>query len=178
MDRGTPIESSAPAASAAPRSARWKGWARDAAIVIVIFAAVRLYQTWDLPSGPVPPIDGHDLEGRALSLGGARERPVLVHFFATWCGVCRAEQPNVSAIARDHDVLLVATSSPPLEVREWIAHEPVEPADVLMDRDASIARAFGVRAFPTSFWVGTDGHIRHVEVGYTSELGMRLRFWM
>ncbi|MGC4117189.1 MAG: hypothetical protein QM765_22035 [Myxococcales bacterium] len=38
-----------------------------------------------------------------------------------------------------------------------------------------LARAWGVNAFPTSFFVGKDGEIRFVETGYTTELGMRLR---
>lgn len=49
---------------------------------------------------------------------------------------------------------------------------------VVNDLNGSIARAWGVHAVPASFIIGTDGQIRFVEVGYTAELGFRLRRWL
>jgi thiol-disulfide isomerase/thioredoxin len=103
---------------------------------------------------------------------------VLVRFWATWCGVCKAEQHNFDAVARGLPVLSVASQSGSADDvaayvrRQGIAHP------VMLDPDGSLARRFGVRSFPTTFVVDAKGEIRYVEVGYTTELGLRARMWL
>ncbi|AKF06568.1 redoxin domain-containing protein [Sandaracinus amylolyticus] len=158
---------------------RWRRWLLEALVVIAILVAVRAWQTRDLPSGPAPALDARDLAGTPVSLEDL-ERPVIVHFMASWCGVCRAEEPNVAAVARDHDVIAIATTSgSPDEVRAWIESETeLDATRIVADPRGTLAQRWGVRAFPTSFYVDREGDIRHVEVGYTTELGMRARVWL
>ncbi len=145
--------------------------------MLAILAAVRYGQTRGLPSGPLPSVALTSLEGAPIALG-AREHGYVVHFFATWCGVCRAEEGNISALARDHDLIAIATQSGGVgPVREYVVGAGLDPANVALDPDGSIAQRFGVHAFPTTFYVGSDGAIRTAEVGYTTTLGMRLRAW-
>lgn len=106
---------------------------------------------------------------------------MIVHFMASWCGVCSAEEPNVAALARDHRVIAIATQSgDAARIGSWIATTDLDPRNVRIvpDPRGDLARAWGVRAFPTAFYLDRTGHIRHVEVGYTSELGMRARVWL
>jgi alkyl hydroperoxide reductase subunit AhpC len=49
---------------------------------------------------------------------------------------------------------------------------------IVLDPDGRLARAWGVRSLPTSFVVDREGEIRTVEVGYTTELGLRARLWL
>src|SRR5207344_1618984 len=91
-----------------PRS-RWR-LPVEIGVVLAILFAVRYGQTSSLPTGPLPTVSLTSLDGAPLSLG-AHEHGYVVHFFATWCGVCRAEEGNVSALARDHDVIAIATQS-------------------------------------------------------------------
>lgn len=161
--------------SAKPRP-RWRSFV-EAGVVIAILIAIRYGQTSGLPSGPLPAVSLTSLDGAPLSVG-AREHGYVVHFFATWCGVCRAEEGNISALARDHDLIAIATQSGgAAPVREYVTMAGLDPAQVALDQDGSIAQRFGVRAFPTTFYVGRDGAIRTAEVGYTTQLGMRLRTW-
>jgi thiol-disulfide isomerase/thioredoxin len=155
----------------------------EAVVVIGIVLAVRAWQGRSLPSGAAPGLDAVDLAGAPVSLEG-RSAPVLVHFMASWCGVCRAEEPNIVALARDHEVIALASQSgTPAEVRAWIdAETELGPASggrirIVADPRGTLAQRWGVHAFPSSFYVDSAGQIRHVEVGYTSELGMRLRMW-
>jgi thiol-disulfide isomerase/thioredoxin len=155
---------------------RWR-WIAEVGVVLAILFAVRWGQTRGLPSGELPTVSLTSLDGGPLPLG-THERGYVVHFFATWCGVCRAEEGNVSALARDHELIAIATQSGgDAPVRAYVTGAGLDPAHVALDPDGAIAQRFGVRAFPTTLYVGRDGAIRTAEVGYTSELGMRLRAW-
>jgi thiol-disulfide isomerase/thioredoxin len=151
---------------------------RELGIVLVIVVAIRTYQQRGLPSGAAPAVVGVTLDGTPVSLESYRGKPVLLHFWATWCGVCRVEQSSIDALARDLPVLTIASQSgSTAEVAEHVRKHGVKPR-VIADTDNSIARRFGVHGFPTSFIVDSDGDIRHIEVGYTTQLGLRARMWL
>lgn len=159
-----------------PKKRRW--WL-DAAAVAVVLLGVRACQGRTLAAGPAPHLQGVTLQGDSVSLGGVGgDEPVMVHFWATWCGVCRASEGNVQSLSRDHRVITVATRSGSSgDVSRYMAQHGVD-FDVLQDPSGQLAQRFGVRAFPTSFFIDPDGTIRSAEVGYTTELGMRLRLWL
>lgn len=158
----------------APRRRSLKRLGLEALVLAVALLGIRAWQTRGAASGPAPEVAGTLVSGQAASLSQLRGRPVLVHFWATWCSICTAERGNVDALARDHAVLAVAVDSGgPAEVREWMRRQGVDFPSVV--DPGTLARAYGVQAFPTSFVVGRDGRIRFVETGYTTELGLRLR---
>lgn len=152
------------------------------ALVVLLFVAavagIRLWQQRDMPSGAAPALQGLTLAGRSYSLPAHPERPVLVHFWATWCPVCRAEQGSIAAIAQDNaNVITVAMQSGrPEEVVRHMREQGIA-FSVVNDEDGRISAAWGVHAVPASFIVASDGEIRFVEVGYTTEIGLRLRLW-
>jgi thiol-disulfide isomerase/thioredoxin len=152
-------------------------WLRDVLLVVVVIAGVRLYQQRDLPSGRAPELSGLTLQGEPVSLAGYVGKPVLVHFWATWCGVCRMEQSNVDAVTRDHAVLSVASQSgTAADVAAYVQERGVAPT-VLVDSASQLAKRYGVHAFPTTFILNAHGEIAFREVGYTTELGLRARMW-
>lgn len=147
-------------------------------MVIAIVVAWRAWQTRDAPDGPAPDLSGPSVDGAVLSLARPPERPVLVHFWATWCQVCRAEQGTIDALADEHDVITVASQSGgPAQVAAYLAREGVA-FPTIVDPAGALAHRWGVRAFPTTFVIGPDGTIRNVEVGYTTSLGLRARLWL
>ena len=80
-----------------------------------------------------------------------------MHFWATWCGVCRAEQGTIDALAGDHHVVTVASQSGGApEVRAYLEREGVD-FPVLVDPGGALAARWGVHAFPTTFVVAPDG---------------------
>lgn len=167
------------AAAPPPRKRRWGRTAVRVLVVVLIIVAVRAWQQRGAASGEAPDLEAPDLDGQILSLADARGRPVLVHFWATWCGVCTAMDGNVDGVAGDYDVITVASwSGGPAEVRAHLAQEGLDDMPVVLDPNGTLAQSYGVQAVPTSFVVDPEGNIRHTEVGYTTELGLRARLWL
>jgi len=166
-----------PVSEPATRKKRsWRRLAIELAVVLAVFLAFRAWQTRDAADGPAPALAGSGLDGSALAL--ATDRPTLVHFWATWCGVCRAEQGTIDALAGDHHVVTVASQSGGApEVQAYLEREGVD-FPVIVDPGGALAARWGVHAFPTTFVVAPDGTISDVEVGYTTSLGLRARLWL
>lgn len=156
----------------------WKTWAREVGIFLLLFVAVHAWQTRNVTSGGLPKLELRTLDGAAVKLGEPRERPLMLHFWATWCGVCTAESGNVSSVVdATHDVLTVATTSGnDAQLRRAMSDKGLQ-WPVVNDSSGDLAQAFGVSAFPTTLYVSRDGQIRATEVGYTTTLGMRVRLW-
>lgn len=158
---------------------RWRSLAVNLLLFVAVVAAVRTWQQRDMVSGPAPLLQGTTLAGLPYRLPAHPERPVLVHFWGTWCPICRAEQSSIDAIAHDHpDVITIAMQSgKPEEVAGFMREQGIG-FPVLNDADGSLSASWGVHAVPASFIVSPDGTIRFVEVGYTTGIGLRLRLWL
>jgi thiol-disulfide isomerase/thioredoxin len=148
------------------------------ALVIAVILGVRAWTQRGIASGPAPALAGRDLEGQPVTLASFQGKPVLVHFWATWCSVCMTEVGTIDALAKDHPMITVATDSgQAAEIRAGMAQRGLT-FPVVVDADGALARAWGVHAFPTSFFVGPDQTIRYAETGFTSSPGFRARLWL
>ncbi len=160
-----------------PKVARWRRHAVNLALFVAIILAVRAWQQRDMASGAAPSLHGVTLAGQPYTFPARPAHPVLVHFWATWCPICRTEQGSIAAVAHDHDVITIAMQSgTPSEVARYMQEQGIA-FPVVNDEDGSISAAWGVHAVPVSFIVAPDGQVRFIEVGYTTEIGLRLRLW-
>lgn len=152
-------------------------WLRDLLILLALFAAIQWWQARDLVKDAAPPLTGLLIDGTPFQLDPA-QGPYLVHFWATWCPICRLEQDSIDAIARDHPVITIATSSGNAEEMADYMQQNGLTKPVLMDEEGGLARNWGVYGVPATFVVDTDGMIRHASMGYSTGLGLRLRLWL
>lgn len=160
-------------------AARWRTYAVNVLVLVLVVAGIRLWQQRDMAAGAAPQLQGVTLSGQPYSLQAQRGHTVLVHFWATWCPVCRAEQGSIAAIAQDDpNVITIAMQSGTSEQVAAHMREQGIAFPVLNDPDGRIARAWGAHAVPVSFVIGPDGQIRFIEVGYTTETGLRIRKWL
>ncbi len=161
------------------RATRWQGFALNVLLFALLVAGIRIWQHRDMADGSAPALQARTLAGPGYTLPAHPGRPVLVHFWATWCPVCRAEQDSIAAIARDHpEVITVAMQSgAPDAVARHMREQKID-FPVVNDQDGAIARAWGVHAVPASFIITPDGQLRFIEVGYTTSVGLRLRLWL
>jgi len=148
-------------------------------LFIVFIAGIRAWQQRDMASGMAPPLIGVKLDGSAYALPANPAQPVLVHFWATWCAICRVDQGSIDSIAGDHPntITVAMQSGTDAEVAKHLAAQGLR-FPVLNDDDGRLSAAWGVHAVPASFIIGRDGKIRFVEVGYTTGIGLRLRLWL
>ena len=148
-------------------------------IVIVLIMGVRAWQQRDVVKGVAAPLSGMMLDGKSYLLASKPAQPVLVHFWASWCPICRIEQGSIESLAHDNpNVITVAMQSGSnAEVQQYMREQGTN-FPVLNDATGQMSSAWGVRGVPASFIVDTEGKIRFVEIGYTTELGLRLRLWL
>lgn len=133
---------------------------------------------------PAPDFELETLDGSPVSLRGLRGRVVIVNFWATWCGPCRVEMPDLEARAvRFPDrltVLGVNFDETPAEVAAF-RDEVGVTFPLLLDPGAKVQRLYRVLGYPTTYFVDQDGIIRiqHIGLmtsdqidGYLKEMGI------
>lgn len=163
--------------SSMPTSRRIKSLIFQVILMVGIYLVARAWMQKDMVSGPAPDIHAHDLQGELFQLDRFEERPVLVHFWATWCPICEFEQGAISGINEDWPVISVAMQSGDgVEVQKYMQQHGLNWRTVV-DETGEIANRYGVRGVPASFVIDADNKIRFRETGLTSSWGLRLRLW-
>jgi peroxiredoxin len=157
---------------------RWWRWGLELLLIIVVVLLVRAWLARDLAQGPAPAFETNLLDGSPVSLADYADRPMLLHFWATWCPICRLEEGEIMRLSRSHPVLTVAMQSgSPSEVEAHLT-ERERALDVVNDPDGALARRYGVRAVPSTFIIDRDGQIVFRKQGYAPPLELRLRLWL
>jgi thiol-disulfide isomerase/thioredoxin len=123
---------------------------------------------------PAPDFLLAGLDGKPVSIVGAKGKIVLLNFWATWCGPCRAETPDLIELQKKYkDALqiigLAVDVDDPEELRKFAdafaINYPlaVAPVEVRMHYG-------GITALPTSFLLDADGRIVQKHVGLSNPL--------
>jgi len=120
----------------------------------------------------VPAFTVTDLEGKTASSADWRGKVVLINFWATWCGPCRAEIPDLVALQqkyRDHLVVVgISEDEGSTDLVKRFAAEQRMNYPIVMSND-EIRRIFpGVMALPTTFILDKDGRLVQKRVGLLS----------
>jgi thiol-disulfide isomerase/thioredoxin len=109
---------------------------------------------------PAPELAVQRADGSALPLSETGGRPLVLHFWATWCPPCRDELPALLAFAAASEVQVLAVSLDP----EWGAVRrflgPDIPPSVVLASGEAVARAFDVRTLPATFVVDAKRRLR------------------
>lgn len=160
---------------------RWLLWLRRGLLYLLLMAAIVSGVDWlrsrdvpqALPALTVQAIGQPPQDVVALS----QTQPVILYFWASWCGVCPLVSPTVDRFAQQHPVLAVALSSGSDEqLQQYVRHKDYAFA-VVNDHRGHLATQFGIKATPTLVIV-YQGQVRAVTSGLTSWPGLWLRLWL
>jgi len=140
------------------------GAAAVALAVVVVSMAVRVPA--DVAAAPrfrpPPSTAGTDLVGKQVALGSMQGAPLVVIFFASWCGPCHEDAPIFAALADRYrervGFISVAVGDAPHEARAF-ASRYGWTWPVLRDDERRWVAAFGPPGVPTTFVVDADGAV-------------------
>ena len=119
----------------------------------------------------VPSLKGATLTGGTFDLASAQGMPTVVNFFASWCGPCNQEAPEVVAFAAAHPgvrVIGVATNDKPADTRAFAAKYGIT-YPVVLDTNGAIGSAWGVTGIPMTFFIDKAGTVRASILGSSTQ---------
>jgi len=124
-----------------------------------------------LVAGAAPfAVAAKDLSGQPLSLAQYKGKVVLMDFWATWCGPCVGEMPNVIAAykkyhAQGFDVVGISLDQDHAALTSFLKQNRMPWRQVFDGGSGgAVARRYGVRAIPFGLLIGRDGRVSSVEV--------------
>lgn len=156
----------------------WLSWLAYIVLFLAIMLAANAWKTRNTPDGNLSRFSGVLMDGTAFTVSEFAGRPVLFHFWATWCPICDLQKGSIQSIDEDYPVISIASwSEGKAEVAAYMQQNQLT-FPVMLDNNGELAQDFGLQGVPASFILDPQGNITFVESGYTSEIGLRLRLWL
>jgi cytochrome c biogenesis protein CcmG/thiol:disulfide interchange protein DsbE len=141
------------------------GFALAAALVIILFAGLgKDPQAIDSPlvGRNAPPFTLREVgSGQPVSLESLRGKPVVLNFWATWCGPCYEEHPTLVAVARANPnvrFLGVVFQDSEAKIQQFL-NERGRAYPTVVDDGGKTAIAYGIGGVPETFFLDATGKI-------------------
>ncbi|MDN4604968.1 redoxin family protein [Paenibacillus sp. F6_3S_P_1C] len=123
-----------------------------------------------------PEFSLNDLKGNTLELADLQGKKVYVKYWASWCSICLAGLEDLNTLAQQENDFQVITIVTPgykgekssQEFTDWFNKQPYTNLTVLLDERGVWAKEFGVRAYPSSFYIDSDGKLVKSVPGHAS----------
>jgi thiol-disulfide isomerase/thioredoxin len=111
---------------------------------------------------PAPAFSLKALDGAVYQVGGKREKPLFLNFWASWCGPCEEEAPELSRLYEKYksqlDLYAVnVTGNDDLEAAKAFAERFKFGFPVLLDEQLDAAKLYRFQVIPTSFLIDRNG---------------------
>lgn len=117
-----------------------------------------------------PDFELTDAQGNPVRLSDHRGQPVLLNFWATWCGPCRLEMPAIQERYEAHELTVFAINFDESadQVRQF-GEELGLTFPLLLDPGGVIQQLYRVRGYPTSMFLDEEGIVQALHIGIMTE---------
>lgn len=123
------------------------------------------------PGSEAPGFQLQSLDGKTVSLRELRGRPVMINFWASWCGPCRMEMPAFQEVYGDEMwragglvILAVNLGESVARVQEFVEYYGLT-FPVLLDSSSKVGMMYNAATLPTTYFIDNDGIIRSIKRG-------------
>lgn len=158
-------------------------WTNQGLIFIGIFLAITWWQQKDMlqtSSKQISPgFSLVEVNGQTIHfIPTEQQQKTLIYFFAPWCGVCHVSIDNIESIKQSSDgkinfYIIALDWKTKQEVEAFLAkHQLTIP--VLLGTQTTM-ELFKINGFPSYYVIDQNGILQSKDMGYTTELGMRIR---
>jgi len=141
--------------------------------ITILSNIISFYKSSDLNSQPLDITTLSILNNSKFHIDD--QKPILIHFWATWCPTCRLEATNIDKISQSFQVITIAVKSGENNTIQNFLKNNNLHFKVHNDKDAILAKTFNLSAYPTTFIYDKNRKLIFSDVGYTSTLGLYLR---
>ena len=121
-----------------------------------------------------PDFTVYDTDGNPVSLSDYFGKPIVLNFWASWCGPCKAEMPDFEEVYKERGeeiqfLMVNCTGGRETEksAREFIADSGYT-FPVFYDLDLDASMTYGTNSIPVTFFIDADGHLIAYAQGTTS----------
>ncbi|ADG93859.1 alkyl hydroperoxide reductase/ Thiol specific antioxidant/ Mal allergen [Arcobacter nitrofigilis DSM 7299] len=142
-------------------------------MLIIAMNGISYYKSLDLNKDRLDINTFTLLDGKTYDI--PKDKPVLIHFWAAWCPICKVEASNIEKISKEYEVITIAVQSGSKEEIQKYLKDNKLTFKVVNDEDGLYSQKFNIKGFPTTFIYNKDKKLRFSEVGYTSTIGLYIR---
>ncbi|MEX1019480.1 MAG: TlpA disulfide reductase family protein [Litorilinea sp.] len=120
-----------------------------------------------VPGQPAPNFRMVLDDGNSLTLEDLHGSPILINFWATWCGPCRIEMPDIVRHSNEEEdlIVLAVNVQEELEDIQGFATDFQMEMPVLRDTEGDLRRIYDLRGMPTSIFIDRAGNVTAVWPG-------------
>jgi len=130
------------------------------------------------PTGPhegeqAPVFEAVRMDGGQARLSDFRGRPTVIVFWASWCGPCRKEAPEVVRVAKSYGKqihILGINAGEPIPAAKQASVQMGMTWPVVMDPDGSLQSKYQVTGIPLVLILDAEGRVRHRNNGMPSDI--------
>ena len=146
-------------------------------LACILVNAISYFKRPELSFSTLPTMQIPLVGGEVFDTSSYHDKPLIIHFWATWCPTCKLEISNFNTINESYNLVTIAVQSGENKALKKFMKERDLSFALINDTNGVLAKKFAISAYPTTFIFDKNSELAFSEVGYTSTWGLKLRMW-